>query len=117
MGASNLLIPLPRHLNPAAFAPFGVVVRPVQHPAAIVPHVFAFDRDGIALCYRNARREVDIVRHQQGDVGGDFHQKALVLAAVAVVFEQFDDFALYRCPKLGIGIAAGLADLFHSLRG
>jgi hypothetical protein len=79
MVAHALLIARPVNHNPASgFPAFGIMMRPVNHAATVIPLIATAQRHGQPLPHRYALREVDIMGDQDAVTVSEFKNKALV---------------------------------------
>lgn len=81
---------------------FRIMVGPVNHAAPAVPFVLAMELHAIPFLQRiDARRQVDVVRNQQGLAGTEPEQETLMPRTVVVVGQDFLD----RSPAANLQIA------------
>jgi len=75
----------------------GIAVRPMEHSAFGIPHIFALERDGVSDTEGTyLRGDVDVVRNQQRLTGLQFDNEPLMPAALVVVWQDLrnNPFAL-----------------------
>lgn len=70
-------------------------MRPMDHPALRVPFVFPIECNGISLAQAGyPGRQINVVSHKDSLAGRQLHYKALVLASVCIVGEEFLHYSL-----------------------
>lgn len=72
----------------------GIAVSPMHHPTLLVPLVFAIELDRIAhLQPFQTLRQVDVVRHKQGQSRLQAQDETLMSAAFVVIAQDFHNYA------------------------
>ena len=75
----------------------GIVMRPVDDAALVVPFVLAAELHGVAHCQTaDPRSDVDVVSHQERLTGRKTQDETLVTPAVCVIRQDSVDYARVR---------------------